>query len=65
MHPSGSQPAMGQTRSMIRKIDAHKKYINDLQYSKDFSMFITASKDQSAKVQSNFFILLRRGCCRW
>jgi translation initiation factor 3 subunit I len=38
------------TKEMMRKLQAHKKYINDLQYNKDMSMFITASKDQSARL---------------
>jgi translation initiation factor 3 subunit I len=35
---------------MVKKIENHSKQINDIQMSKDMTMFITASKDTTAKV---------------
>jgi len=35
---------------MIKRIENHTKQINDIQFSKDMTMFITASKDSTAKL---------------
>jgi len=39
-----------ETGEVIRKIQAHKRQINNIQYSKDRTMIITASSDQTAKL---------------
>lgn len=43
-----------QSDAQVGKVEEHRALISDLQNSKDQTMFITASKDNSAKVlQSN------------
>jgi len=39
-----------ETGKEIQKVQEHKKPINDMQFSKDHTMLITASSDQSAKL---------------
>ena len=40
-----------QEGELLNKTDEHSKQINDIQFSKDMSMFVTASKDTTAKVR--------------
>ena len=51
-HESGQiskwEPRM--PKNKIQEIQAHKSLINDMQYNNNQSMFITASKDHTAKV---------------
>lgn len=44
-------PISSQTGEKVNSVKEHTKNINDIQLSKDGSMFITASKDTSAKVR--------------
>ena len=44
-----------QTGEPIESVHEHTKLINDIQKSKDEMMFVTASKDHTAKVESNFY----------
>ena len=41
----------GQSGEILKKVKEHTKQINDIQTSVDLTMFITASKDNSAKVR--------------
>lgn len=42
----------GQSGDILKKVKEHTKQINDIQTSVDLTMFITASKDNSAKVST-------------
>ena len=44
-----------QSGDVLHKVKEHKDSIADLQNSKDRSMFITASKDNAARVRSLLF----------
>lgn len=40
-----------QSGDILKKIKEHSRQINDIQTSVDLTMFITASKDNTAKVR--------------
>lgn len=48
----------GQSGDILKKVKEHTKQINDIQTSVDLTMFITASKDNSAKVRTVYSALL-------
>lgn len=41
----------GQSGDILKKVKEHSRQINDIQTSVDLTMFITASKDNTAKVR--------------
>lgn len=45
---------MPQSGEVLVNVKEHTKQINDIQTSRDMTMFITASKDNSAKVRPPF-----------
>ena len=42
----------GQSGEILKKVKEHTKQINDIQTSVDLTMFVSASKDNSAKVRT-------------
>lgn len=45
------------TGELLNRVAEHKGAINDIQASADYSMFVTASKDTTAKVPTYSFVL--------
>lgn len=50
-----------QSGEQLSNIKEHTKQINDIQTSRDMTMFITASKDNTAKVRP--FVVNTANCC--
>lgn len=48
--------AFGQSGEILKKAKEHTKQINDIQTSVDLTMFISASKDNSAKVRPSSYL---------